>query len=261
MGSGGETARETVDYLNARGEKARRAQGSPVPAVLARATSSRRCRRQRRAIAVLDRTKEPGARGRAALSGRRDRVRRSDSAGRRRRFRASSAGAMAWRRRNSRRRWSRRSSTSSPQTARRTTSPSASTTTCRTRASNRPGFVTEGDGRRRRLLRSRRRRHGRRQQELDQDHRRGDGRLRAGLLRLRLEEVRVARRSRTCASAHGRSGRAYLVSERNSSPAISSSFSIASTCCGARRRRGVPDQQSLRPDAVWDQLPRRCRSS
>ena len=32
--------------------------------------------------------------------------------------------------------------------------------------------------------------HGGRQQEFDQDHRRGDGQLRAGLLRLRLEEVR-----------------------------------------------------------------------
>ena len=48
-------------------------------------------------------------------------------------------------------------------------------------------------------------RHGRRQQELDQDHRRGDGQLRAGLLRLRLEEGRVRSRSPTCASARGRS--------------------------------------------------------
>ena len=50
------------------------------------------------------------------------------------------------------------------------------------------------------VLRSRRRRHGRREQELDQDHRRRDGQLRAGLLRLRLEEVRRRRRFRTCAS-------------------------------------------------------------
>ena len=35
-----------------------------------------------------------------------------------------------------------------------------------------------------------RRRHRGRQQELDQDHRRGDRQFRAGLLRLRLEEVR-----------------------------------------------------------------------
>ncbi len=42
----------------------------------------------------------------------------------------------------------------------------------------------------RRVLRSRRRRHRGRQQELDQDHRRGDRQLRPGLLRLRLEEGR-----------------------------------------------------------------------
>ena len=40
-----------------------------------------------------------------------------------------------------------------------------------------------------RVLGTRRRRHGRRQQELDQDHRRGDRQLCPGLLRLRLEEV------------------------------------------------------------------------
>ena len=53
-----------------------------------------------------------------------------------------------------------------------------------------PSFRTEA-GRRLGVgvLRSRRRRHRRRQQELDQDRRPGDGSLRAGLLRLRLEEV------------------------------------------------------------------------
>ena len=67
-----------------------------------------------------------------------------------------------------------------------------------------PDFDIEPDGTcARRLLRPRRRRHGRRQQELDQDHRRGDRQLRAGLLRLRLEEVRRRSRSRTCASARG----------------------------------------------------------
>ena len=41
------------------------------------------------------------------------------------------------------------------------------------------------------LLRARGRRHGGGEQEFDQDHRRGDGRLRPRLLRLRLEEVRL----------------------------------------------------------------------
>ena len=53
--------------------------------------------------------------------------------------------------------------------------------------------LQDGAGRRRArdLLRPRRRRHGRREQELDRDHRRAHRRPRAGLLRLRLEEVRL----------------------------------------------------------------------
>ena len=46
-----------------------------------------------------------------------------------------------------------------------------------------------------------------REQELGQDHRRGDGPARAGLLRLRLEEVRIDHGRRTCASARARSAR------------------------------------------------------
>ena len=51
------------------------------------------------------------------------------------------------------------------------------------------------------VLRLGRRRHGGRQQELDQDHRQGHRLLRPGLFRLRLEEVRLDDRFRTCASA------------------------------------------------------------
>ena len=59
----------------------------------------------------------------------------------------------------------------------------------------RPGLLDRGAGRRcARVLRPRRRRHGRGEQELDQDHRRGDRQLRPGLLRLRLEEVRLGDR-------------------------------------------------------------------
>ena len=57
------------------------------------------------------------------------------------------------------------------------------------------------------VLRTRRGRNGRRQQELDQDHRRRDGQLGAGLFRLRLEEIRRARRFRTCVSGRRRSVR------------------------------------------------------
>ena len=58
-----------------------------------------------------------------------------------------------------------------------------------------PAFDTEPkDVVRGALLRPRRGRHRRREQELDQDHRRGHAQLRPGLLRLRLEEVGHAHR-------------------------------------------------------------------
>ena len=55
-----------------------------------------------------------------------------------------------------------------------------------------PGLLHgRSEDRARALLRTRFRRHGRRQQELHQDHRRRNSQLRAGLLRLRLQEVRL----------------------------------------------------------------------
>ena len=88
---------------------------------------------------------------------------------------SSSAAATGCRRRSSRRRWSRRSSTSwrsdAPQNhftvgiVDDVTHTSLPSTSVRHRGGRR---------RRARVLRPRRRRHGRRQQELDQDHRRGD---------------------------------------------------------------------------------------
>ena len=107
--------------------------------------------------------------------------------------RASWAGATGSRPRNSRRRWSRRCSRISRLRRRRTTSRLASTTTCRRRASS-TTRLHHRSGRRGRLhlLWPGRRRHGGREQELDQDHRRADAGLRAGVLRLRLEEGRVA---------------------------------------------------------------------
>ena len=96
-----------------------------------------------------------------------------------------------------------------------------------------------------------------REQELDQDHRRGDGQLRAGLLRLRLEEVRRDRRSRTCASARGRSARPYLITQANFVACHSSASSTATTCSktptpGATFLLNAP----YGPDEVWDSLPR-----
>ena len=66
MGSGAETARETVAFLAARGERVGVAQVRlyrpfPADALIAALPSSVR------RVAVLDRTKEPGSRGRAAV--------------------------------------------------------------------------------------------------------------------------------------------------------------------------------------------------
>ena len=112
MGSGAETARETVDALRARGEQVGVLAGAPLPAVR-RGAAARGAARVDAAIAVLDRTKEPGApASRSTWTWSRRSPRRCDAAARRS-VRASSAAATGSARRSSRRRWSRPSSTSS----------------------------------------------------------------------------------------------------------------------------------------------------
>ena len=91
--------------------KGRPGEGAVVPPVFGR-SFVRRCQRTVKAIAVLDRTKEPGSARRAALPGcRRGLAMEHATAARSRRCRVSSAGATACRPRNSRRPWSRRSMT------------------------------------------------------------------------------------------------------------------------------------------------------
>ena len=63
MGSAAGAVEETVDALVAAGERVGMLPRPPVPAVPRRRDRSPRCRRRVRAIAVLDRTKEPGAVG------------------------------------------------------------------------------------------------------------------------------------------------------------------------------------------------------
>ena len=113
------------------------------------AVSSRPCRRRRKAVAVLDRTKEPGQRGRAAVPRLRQRDPRRDQ---QRLGRA--AGVPEADRRALRLVVERvhagddqgRCSTTSSANGRRTTSPSASTTTSRTPASTTiPTFSIEPD--------------------------------------------------------------------------------------------------------------------
>ena len=109
-----------------------------------------------------------------------------------------------------------------------------------------------------RLLRPRRGRHGGRQQELDQDHRRGDRELRPGLLRVRLEEVRrddhLAPALRPAADPldlpdHQRQLRRL--------PPVHASSSA--TTCSSTPSRAPPSCSTARtaPDEVWDKLPAR----
>ncbi len=134
---------------------------------------------------------------RAAVSRRRRRRwRRPWRAARARSCRAWSAAATACRRRIFRRRWRRRCSTNWRSRSRATASPSASSTTSRIPASTPTRRFAIDPTRRGRggVLRPGRGRHGRRQQEQREDHRRGCRPLCAGLLRLRLAQIRRADR-------------------------------------------------------------------
>ena len=190
----------------ARRREGRRAQGAALPPLRGRSASSRPCRPRSQAIAVLDRTKEPGSAGEPLYQ---DVVDRAQRGGRGRR--PSHAPRVVGGR------YGLASKEFTPamvkavfdelrRSGRRTTSPSASSTTSRTPASLRPAFSHRAGRRvRGRLLRPGLGRHGRGQQELDQDHRRGDGRPtpRATSSTTRRRPARP--RSRTCASAPARS--------------------------------------------------------
>ena len=202
MGSGAETVHETVDYMTARGEKVgvlkvRLYRPFHQQAFLAALPKTVRT------LAILDRTKEPGAPGdplyldvttalaeahaagrlairRAAAPGRRpvravvERVHARDDQGHLRQHREGQTQAPLHRRHR-----------------RRRDAPVAAV-----------GSVVQDRVRRCvgvPVLRARRGRHRRGQQELDQDRRPGNRALRAGVLRLRLEEIG---RDHRLASAH-----------------------------------------------------------
>ena len=146
MGSGTETVRETIDYLNAHDDQAWRRSGAPVPAVLGgrsgRHDSRRQCDPSPFSI---------GPRNQALPASRYTRMSlrlspKPSRVGVARRCRGSSAAATVFHRKSSRRQWSRRCSTTWHCPIRRTTSPSASTTTSPTPAwITTPTFVTEDD--------------------------------------------------------------------------------------------------------------------
>ena len=192
MGSGAEAAQETVDYLNARGREGRRAEGAPVPAVLGGAfrrgaaghrQDDRRARPHQGAgrageplyqdvVTALSEASRPAAtqvrppRHRRPLRPVVEGIHARDGQGRLRRAGKAPAEEPLHRRHQ------------------------------RRRHAHQPGLRPGLLHRRpedvpRHVLRPGRGRHGGRQQELDQDHRRGHRQLRPGLLRLRLEEVRL----------------------------------------------------------------------
>ena len=188
MGSGCEAAHETVEVSGCQGRKGRRAQSAPVSSVRRQAL-----RRGAAGVREENRRARPhqgtGRDGRTALPGFVTALMEETAAGRShlkslpqvftRPLRFVLEGIHAGDGQGGVRQSVRRRS-------RRIISPSASTTTCtHTSLDVRPGvFHRVGQGRARAVLRPRRGRHGRREQEFHQDHRRGNGQLRAGLLRL-----------------------------------------------------------------------------
>ena len=194
MGSGALAAEECVDALMRAGRKGGHRQCASVPAVFRGRLSWTPC---------LPRCAPSpcwtGPRSRAAPASRCIWIvahRALHEAGRGSSgFAASSIGgaATAWPAKNSRRPWPRRYSSelvTSP--TRASISWSASTTTSRTAAwTYDPRVLHRRSGNRaRRLLWSGRGRHGGREQEFHQDHRRRHRQLRAGIFRLRFQEIR-----------------------------------------------------------------------
>ena len=107
------------------------------------------------------------------------------------------------------------------------------------------------------VLRARLGRHGRREQEHHQDPRRRSGHARAGLLRLRLEEVRLADGVAPAVRARADPGAVpRQPGELRRLPPVRR-CSIASTCSAwPRPARRCCSTLRTRPDRVWDALPR-----
>ena len=261
MGSGVETARETVEYLSERGEKVGVIQVHlyrpfSVEHFLAALPVSART------VAVLDRTKEPGSTGEPLYQDALVALNEASTEGRLTTAAVPRVvgGRYGLSSRSSHRLWSRVSSTSWTRTARRTTSPSASRTMSRTRAST----TIRPSARSRRMfsrhvLRPWRRRDRRGEQEHHQDHRRGPGLLRAGLLRLRLKKSG----SRTV--SHLRFGprpirSAYLIGEADFIGCHQFDFiNTTDVLANASEGATVLLNSPYGPEEVWDHLPRQIQ--
>ena len=239
MGSGAETVHEVTDFLAARGEKvgvlkvrlyrpfARNAFLSALP-------------RSVRSLAVLDRTKEPGAPGDPLYLDVIDGARRSagrgalalrrSSAGHCRPIRAVVEGVHAGDGQSGVRRDRQRQAEAPLHRGHRGRRDAHVDRLGPVVPHRGGGSVGLG------LLRPGRRWHRRRQQELHQDRRPGNGSLRPGLLRLRLEEVRRNHHLAPAHRARSRSARRIWWIVPGSSPATSSSSWTRSTCSNMPRR-------------------------
>ncbi len=107
-----------------------------------------------------------------------------------------------------------------------------------------------------RVLRTRLRRHGRRQQGIGQDHRREHGPLRPGLLRVRLEEVGLGHGVAPALRAGADPVRPISSRRPTSSPATSSGLlGKANVLETARHGATFLLNAPYGPDEVWDHLP------
>ena len=255
MGSGAETAHETVDWLVAKRREGRRPQGPPLPPLRRRALRRRAAEDRAR-----DRRARPhqgaGLGRRAAVPGRRHGalgIRRRDAsrARRRRAVRTLLEGVHAGDGRG-RLRGAREAGAAQPLHRRDRRRRHAHVAFLGRRPRHRAGRrLARG------LLRPRLRRHGRRQPQLGQDPGRGDRRLRRRPTSSTTRRSRAPSRSRTCASRRARSARRISSAARASSRATSSSslhrqdvLELASS--GATLLLNAP----YGPDELWDRLPR-----
>ena len=220
---------------------------------------SRRCPRPCAAIAVLDRTKEPGSIGeplfldvrRGAERGARGRRAGSDAAGRRRPLRPVVEGVHPGHGRRRVRRARRASSRGAgSRSASTTTSPARASTTTRRWTSSRPRRCARSSSASARTGRSARTR----------TRSRSSAPRRACTRRATSSTTRrspARRPSRTSASGRSRSARRTSSSRRASSAATSSGCSSGWTCSAVRRTaRRCCSTAAHPPDEVWDALSR-----
>lgn len=255
MGSGAQTAAETVAALNSRGERVgvvhiRLYRPFPAQAVLTALPPTVR------AIAVLDRTKEPGSQGEPLYLDVVATLAQAYSGGERSSLPLVCGGRYGLSSKEFTPAWSPASSRNWPASGRAAVSPSASTTTSAAPASATTRSSTSNPRRRPRgVLRHGLGRHRRRQQEHHQDSRRPGPHVRSGLLRLRLKK------SGSQTVSHLRFGpqpikAPYLVQRAGFVGCHHQRFLNTVDVLGrAAHGAALLLNSSRKPERVWDSLP------